>query len=1279
MDAPETKVAIVGMAGRFPGADSVHSFWEDVLRKGRETITHYDENGTPPEAPSDEGGAQWVDAYGRLAHSAWFDHSFFDVSPAEARRMDPQHRLFLECAWEALEDAGTDVTSFDGYASVYASCSENAYARQVEANLGTPNALQKYGISLGNSRDFLATRVGYKLDLKGECLTVQSACSSSLGSVHLACQSILTGQSDLAIAGGVSAGASMTSVDRTGYWADEGFITAPDGHCRAFTEAANGTVPGEGVGVVVLKPLLDALDDQDRIYGVVAGSALNNDGSRKVGYQAPSLEGQVGVIRDALAFSDVDPPEIGYLECHGTGTDIGDAIELRALRKVFETDEARVMGPLYLGSVKANIGHLDAAAGIAGLIKTTLVLHHAERPPLVHADAHAPHAQLVDSEVLAIDAASQPWEEPAELPRRAGVTSLGIGGTNAHVVLEEAPTRHSPGASSPDRPSSLLVWSAKSDSALATTTHQLASSLENREEGLDLGAVAHTLQTGRASFDRRRYLVSDDTADAADALHTHRFEEAPEAFLNSPRKIAFLFPGSGAYYPRMAAQLMETTPALRDTLDDCADRLPARADFNLIAFLAGEDGNGVPEEKGLQHRQCAIVSFEYALGRLLMEWGCIPDALMGSSLGEYTAACLAGALSLDDLLQLVWRRGELLNTVAGGGMTLVDAPMSKVETLTSVDEPLSEAIRVSDSSVVVSGPVETLDTLEAELEVHDVRASRLPPGVAYHSAALEPIRDELIASFDAVNVDGVEIPYVSNHTGDWIGPDQLGSSTYWFDQMRRTVQLKEGFQTLYHDGIRLFLEVGPGHGLSKFVDLNFPDHEDVRTSSCLTHPRSDDSDWWALSDAVGAAWLSGAEIDWDAFGPSTPTVRLPTYPFERRFFHVCEEPAAEAVEAAPEPAPDLVPSGPGGNGRATDARTAPRTALEETIADVWTDVLGLDALGVEDDFFDVGGDSFLALQLRQELTATFDVPLPEQRLWEAGTIAGMAREIKRQLHRPAPTETGGLVQMKEGADTAPIVLLHPVGGEVFCYRDLVEALSTFAPDRAVYGVRSLGLVRDDGGPEHIEQMAEEIASTLVEQIDPEQCRIGGWSFGGLLAYEVAARLAEDGFAVSQLFMIDTEHPDSIRGQTSADHFAGFQGFVHDLMAVTGGSEKSLDALSEELAGVRKQEQLQWLSQKMGEWRGEAGAWEVDLLRTVYSAYRTNAAAYLQYRPDPHPLAETVTMVVAEEESPNRDVSSALGWGHLFPTPPECVSLPADHYGIIHPPHAESLASLLAEQ
>lgn len=1267
MDAPETKVAIIGMAGRFPGANALPAFWTDVLREGREAISHFDENDAPPESSPNED-AQWVNAYGHLEHSAWFDHSFFDFSPAEARRMDPQHRLFLECTWEALEDAATDITTFDGFASVYASSSENAYAQHVEEAHGTPNALQKYAIGLGNSRDFLATRIGYKLDLRGECLTVQSACSSSLGAVHLACQSILTGQSDLAIAGGVSVGAAMTADARTGYWSQEGFITSPDGHCRPFTEAANGTVPGEGVGVVILKPLLEALDDRDRIYGVISGSALNNDGDRKVGYQAPSLEGQVGVIRDALAFSDVTPHEIGYLECHGTGTDIGDAIELRALRNVFETDRARLMAPLYLGSVKANVGHLDAAAGVAGLIKATLALHHAERPPLVHADAYAPHAQLAESDVLAVNAEAEPWEAPAGPPRRAGITSLGIGGTNAHVLVEEPPTQHQPRRSPSERPASLLVWSAKTNAALGTMTNQLATALDTRDDELDVESVARTLQTGRAAFNRRRYLVSDDVADAADALHARRFEEALEAFQTSPRKIAFLFPGSGAYQSGMAAQLIDASPQLRQTLEDCAERLPARATISLLDLLAGTDTERVPDELGLQHRQCAIVSFEYALGRLLMDWGCRPDALMGSSLGEYTAACLSGALSLDDMLTLVWRRGELLNGVAGGGMTLVDASMAEVENRTAVADPVDDAIHVSDTSVVVSGPRDALDTLENELD--DIRTTRLPPRVAYHSSAVDPIREDLTASVDSIPFDAPEIPYVSNKTGTWIKPDQLQSSAYWFEQMRHPVQLRGGFQTLYDDGVRLFLEVGPGHGLSKFVDLNFPDREDVLARPCLAHPRSDESDWTALSDAVGAAWLAGSAIDWEAFGRPAPSVRLPTYPFERRFFHVREEPPAD-IDRPPGGATEAT----AGDDRPADreaALTAPRTPFEETVADIWREVLGLDAVGVEEDFFDVGGDSFLALQLRQELSNAFDTDLPDQTFWERGTIAGMAREIERRLHEPTTTATDLLVQMNEGADVPPLLLLHPVGGDIFCYRALVDALP---PDRPVYGVRSPGLVKNDSGPDRVEQMADAIASTVTDRLDPEQCRVAGWSFGGLLAYALAARLGDTGLEVSHLLMIDTEHPSLLRDEESEDRLLSVEGFARDLLGITGASSEQLETVEKTLDETEA-DPLKWLSKRMNEWRDDERAWSLDLLRDVYGVYRTNAAAYLHYLPEPHSFDGPATLAVAAEDAPTQEAPPALGWTPLLPDL-KCVSLQADHYSIIQPPSVNALADLLA--
>lgn len=1278
MDAPETKVAIVGMAGRFPGAQSVRSFWSTVVREGREAITRYDRNGAPDEPPPGTDSAQWVNAYGHLDRSAWFDNEFFDVSPAEARRMDPQHRLFLETTWTALEDAGVDITTFDGLASVYASSSENAYSRQVEADLDPPTPLQNYAISLGNSRDFLASRVGYKLDLKGECVTVQSACSSSLGAVHLACQSVLTGQSDLAIAGGVSVGAAMTSGHRRGYWAEDGFITSPDGHCRPFTDAANGTVPGEGVGVVVLKPLLDAIDDRDRIYGVVSASSINNDGSRKVGYQAPSLDGQVDVIRDALAFADVAPHEVGYLECHGTGTDIGDAIELRALRKVFETHEAQVMAPIYLGSVKANVGHLDAAAGITSFIKATLALHHGERPPLVHANNEAPHSQLEASDVLAISPDPDAWEAPVGPPRRAGVTSLGIGGTNVHVVLEEAPSGPTVDEAAPGRASSLFVWSAKTNTSLASMTETLAQALDRRQGELDREGVARTLQSGRASFDRRRYLVAESLSDVVDSLQSGSFEEGSDAFSSSPRKTAFLLPGSGAYYDGMAAPLLEAEPALRAYLEDCAERLPDRADFDLIDFLSANENVEIDGEPGLEHRQSAVVAFEYALARLLLDWGCEPDAFMGSSLGEYTAACLSGALSLDDMLSMVWRRGELLDTVAGGGMTLVDASMAEVAERSSVADDLDEAIRISASAVAVSGAEDVLTALEAELDESAVRARRLPPRVAYHSSAIDALRDDFTAALADVEFAEPSIPYVSNYTGDWISEDDLRSPEYWFRQMRHTVRLAEGFQTLYDDGVRLYVEVGPGHGLSKFVNMNFSEQSDVVTAPCLSHPRSERRDGSALASAVGTLWLGGETIDWEAFGDPAPTVDLPTYPFERRHYHVQEErpPDAPAVYVNGEPARGS--GGPGDNGRAGNGHehvTTPRTRLEERIAAVWSDTLGLDRVGVEQDFFDLGGDSFLALELREELTTEFGDTVPDRVFFEQSTVAGMAREAKRMIEDPTAGTADTLVRMKTGPEEAPLVFLHPVGGELFCYRDLVHELESRSFKPAVYGLRAPGLVGDAADPEGIEDMAERIATALTDDIAPDRCRIAGWSFGGLLAYELGARLEAKNVPVADLLMIDTEHPEQIRKQTAREDFVTFQGFVRDLVSVRDGTSETPDFLREVVKGATTEERLRRLSEHMRERRGNA--WDIDVLERVYSVYRTNAEAYLRYRPERHSLSGRLTIATAALESSRRDAPSDLGWKALLGESIECITFDADHYGIVHPPAVERLAERVA--
>ncbi len=712
-------VAIVGLSGRFPGAPSVERFW-DNLCSGLSSIARFSDEelaaaGVSPEQRRDP---RYVPAGGVLDGVELFDAGFFGYNPREAELLDPQQRLFLECAWEALENAGYDSQRVPGPVGVFASLGFSRYLGQILAN-GDPAAVGGLQLLLGNDKDFLATRVSYKLDLAGPSMTVQTACSSSLVAVHLACQNLRLGACDMALAGGVSIALPQGS----GYLYEEGGIASPDGFCRAFDAEARGTVGGSGIGIVVLKRLEDALADGDTIHAVLLGSAVNNDGgTAKAGYTAPSVAGQAAVIAAALAAAGVSPESVGYVEAHGSGTPLGDPIEVAALNQVFGRGTRRA-GSSLLGSVKTNVGHLDAAAGVTGLIKTALALEHRQIPPSLHFTAPNP----------AIDFAAGPFRVAERLtdwnadggPRRAGVSAFGIGGTNVHAVLEEAP----PAApSSSSRPWQVLLLSARTPAALERMTDRLADRLE-ADPDLSLADAAYTLRVGRRPFAHRRAVLAATREDAVTALRERDprrvWTSAARETAAGRRSVAFLLPGVGDQYPGLARDLYVEELVFRQEIDRCAELLVPHLGLDLreALFATEETEESAPAKSDLRAllgrggrresaarvllretriAQPAMFALGYALARLWMSWGAQPAALLGYSLGEYTAACLAGVMELPDALALVARRARLIGELAPGALLAV--PLTEEETRARLIPELSLAAVNAPAVSVVSGP-----------------------------------------------------------------------------------------------------------------------------------------------------------------------------------------------------------------------------------------------------------------------------------------------------------------------------------------------------------------------------------------------------------------------------------------------------------------------------------------------------------------------------------------------------------------------------------------------
>lgn len=876
-------IAIIGISGRFPGANNIEEFWGN-LQAGVESISQLTDEellsaGVDPSCLDD---SNYVKAGGVVEDIDLFDAGFFDFNPKEAEITDPQHRLFLECAWEALESAGYDSNRCESRIGVYAGAGFNNYLN-FDLNTDHVGSSQCYQKLIGNNKDFLSTRVSYKLNLTGPSLTVQTACSTSLVAIALACQSLINYQCDMALSGGVS----IRVPHKTGYLHQPGGTLSPDGHCRAFDAQAQGTTVGNGVGVVLLKRLEDAIADGDHIYAVIKGWAINNDGSMKVGYTAPSVDGQAEAIAEAIMLAGIKPETINYIEAHGTGTTLGDPIEIAALSKVFRSSTDK-KGFCAIGSVKTNIGHLDAAAGVTGVIKTALALKHQQIPPSLNFTEPNPQIDF-DNSPFYVNTKLTQWQ-PELSPRRAGVSSLGIGGTNAHVVLEEAPIteQRCNGAGEQGRKYKLLLLSAKTESALDTATDNLAQHLKQHPE-LDLGDVAYTLQVGRKEFNQRRVLVCEDIEDAINTLENRTSQRVFTNYQEScDRPMTFMFPGQGSQYVNMGKELYQTDSIFRESVDRCCLILQPLLNLDLRSVIYPQEADTETAQEKLKQTslaQPALFVIEYALAQVWMSWGISPSAMIGHSIGEYVAACLAGVMSLKDALTLVAMRGRLMQQLPSGSMLSIPLPEAEVKSW--LGENLSLAASNAPFSCVVSGTHAAIDALSEKLTTQGIECRPLHTSHAFHSQMMEPILPEFIGEVQKFTLNQPQIPFISNLTGTWISAQEATDPHYWASHLRQTVRFADGISMLLQEPNRILLEVGAGRTLSTLVKQQAGINQQPILSS-LPHPKEAAADVAFILNNLGRLWSLGVSVNWSNFYASERRYRipLPTYPFERQSYWI---------------------------------------------------------------------------------------------------------------------------------------------------------------------------------------------------------------------------------------------------------------------------------------------------------------------------------------------------------------------------------------------------------
>ena len=1006
-ELPPNAIAVVGMAARFPGANTLSAFW-DNLRRGEESIVTLSEDDLLAEGIPEKSLANH--AYVRRAALVdgidEFDSDFFGFTPQVARSTDPQHRLFLQTAFHAIEDAGYDPANIEGSVGVYATSTTSGYLLHNIMSNHDPNVVMGQGItfdmvnlSLQNDKDYLATKVAHAFNLRGPALSVQTACSSALVAVHLACQSILNGECEMALAGG----ASLRIPHHVGYWYAPGSMVSPTGHCRPFDVRSDGTIFGSGVGVVVLKSLQDAVDDDDRIHAVIRGSALNNDGATKMTYAAPNAAGQADVIAEAQAIADVDASTVSYVETHGTGTPLGDPIEIEGLRQAFEVSEETRSGPCYVGSVKSNIGHLESAAGIASLIKAILCLKNRAIPATLHYTSPNPELHL-DRGPFKVRGEYGPWEWDGVL--RAGVSSFGVGGTNAHVVLEEAPAVP---ASTPTPGPQVLLMSARSTDALQQSRSALAAELSGAE--VSMADVAYTL-TRRRKGDVRMVAVVKDQQDAITVLeaaeHDNVFisESAPST--DNSDHVVFLFPGQGAQHIGMARGLYESEPVFAEHFDRCATGFGDELGVDLRAAIF--DGTARDLER-TDRTQPALFTVEYALAKLFETYGVRPAALAGHSIGEYVAGTIAGVFDIETAIKVVSMRGRLMHAAPRGVMVAVAlSPDALAEHL---GDDVDIAAINEPGGCVVAGSEESIRQFSDRLTERGIVARRVRTSHAFHSRLMDSMIPEFNGFLSRQTLREPQIPLLSNVTGTWLAAGEATNPATWARQVRSTVRFADEVDVLLADPNRILVEVGPGGTLTASATRHPRWSSGHRAVRLMRHhaQNRDDRDAFLLS--LGQLWEAGVEVDWAPLrgGRRPQLLTLPGYPFERQR-HWIEHRVTSGWVA--EAAVTNGTAASAGAAEVTQAGKNGQSSMEATLQRIWGQCLGLSSVDRKANFFELGGDSLVAISVA--MTAGNEgLDLTPQDLYDNQTVAALAKALTARY------AAGGLARQSLSDVTHPPV------------------------------------------------------------------------------------------------------------------------------------------------------------------------------------------------------------------------------------------------------------------
>lgn len=1095
-------IAIIGMSCRLPQANNIKEYW-DNLCQGKDCLTRFDIKDMP-ESPT--LNANHVPVKGILSDIEQFDASFFGFSPVDANITDPQHRLFLECVWEALEHAAVAPSKLPStIISVFAGMTDSSYLQEnLLKNQWFCNEHDGFQQRIATSTSMLSTQVSYRLNFKGRSINVNTACSTGLITVDQACQDLILGKSDIAIAGT----SSVTVPQIKSYLYQQGSIVSPDGYCRPFAENANGTVFSNGVGVVVLKRLKDAILDNDTVYAVIKASAVNNDGADKLGFTAPSVSGQMACIREALAQANLSADDISFVEAHGTATALGDVIEVNALNSVYreQTDQKQFCA---LGSVKANIGHTDVTAGIAGLIKTALCLYHKKIPPLIHFKSPNPNLDLDDS-AFYINTSLQDWTT-TKSKRYAGMSAFGVGGTNIHMILTEyAEQNTTPHAS--ENHKELIVLSAKTKQALDQHTQNFIDYLQsNAFSENQLGQIAYTLQTGREDFQWRRFAVGQHTTDI---VHSLTLQEALFCEEDVHHEMVFMFSGQGTQYHNMAMELFKTSPFFRALVQKGIELAKPYLNCDLLEIICE-----LPSETLTQteYAQPALFIIEYALAQLLMKAGIIPESLIGHSIGEYVAACIAGVFSYEDAIALVCERGLLMATAPKGSMLALECSEEELRSYQEITD-VELALHNATHQYVLAGSFEAITSLEKHLTAHHKHFQTLKVSHAFHSRFMTSIEKPFKEIFLNITLHPPTLPIISNLTGNWLSASEAMDPDYWYQHLRHAVQFYKGITQLLQDKRPFFLEVGLGQSLCGFV-------KDISSGkACVIHTLPNHhrrtSELHQLLHVMGELWRKGITMHMEPLYTiqNKQRISLPTYPFQKQHYWIEADNTPvvhEKINLAQNRVENKGIKIERNNINLKNNYLEPRNDVELTLSRIWEDALGIKLIGIHDNFFDLGGHSLKAIGLIDKINNHYDSKISIQHFYNTPTIFKLGELITAVNQE----ETNIVVPMSTSTHSnQTIFMCHPASGMISCFNPFI---SLFPSDFSIYGLQDPGISQNKLIFNSVASMAESYL-TAIQKIQPEgpYCLIG-YSFGGTLLYEIAKKIQDKNEKIKLLCLIDS--------------------------------------------------------------------------------------------------------------------------------------------------------------